>query len=460
MIFDKTQTIKVKFKNGRQVYVSSISPAKKKELVDRFKSEILSITGAAERTAGKSASKSAKRPAKKGKSGAAWHNDHYNINKDEKYEVPLKDRKREVRNRPTKKFETGGGVGGKITDADVKKLYDEAMELFNQYYENDGTLEYSDKEYGYLNDALDEVAVGYFENAPDGTYQEELENEGFKLSAEEAYDILDHRIKMIREELDEFKKGGSVKKKAEKGAKVGGEDFTKNGNDYLHKSGYSLKLYYKAGDEDDYGDTFSEDQFIVLDNEGMDVAGEYMTLSEAKQTLLDSLEHDDDDEYKTGGKTGRKRRTKAEMQQARWADHVKAYKFFIVDLENKRAIDGYEFKEDAQETLESDYGKYPKEQQTHKVIAERSLAAAGVENPKDRWMKMKAGGKTGSKKYSVWNWTDNISATAKTFSSKKAANDFIKEFRDRYKQQGYYRDNRWRKIAPEDIELEVYEIND
>jgi hypothetical protein len=72
----------------------------------------------------------------------------------------------------------------------------------------------------------------------------------------------------------------------------------------------------------------------------------------------------------------------------------------------------------------------------------------------------KTKGKTGSKKYSVWNWTDNISATAKTFANEKEAEEFIKQFRDRYKTQGYYRDNLWRQIKPEDIELEIYEIND
>lgn len=57
--------------------------------------------------------------------------------------------------------------------------------------------------------------------------------------------------------------------------------------------------------------------------------------------------------------------------------------------------------------------------------------------------------------YKVFNYTDNIEASAETFKTKKAANDFIKAFRKRYEKQGYYRDNRRRQIKPADIDLEV-----
>lgn len=57
--------------------------------------------------------------------------------------------------------------------------------------------------------------------------------------------------------------------------------------------------------------------------------------------------------------------------------------------------------------------------------------------------------------YLVFNYTDNIYASGQTFTSKSAANKFIKEFRDSFKAQGYYRDNRWNKIAPKDIDLVI-----
>lgn len=60
-----------------------------------------------------------------------------------------------------------------------------------------------------------------------------------------------------------------------------------------------------------------------------------------------------------------------------------------------------------------------------------------------------------SKGFQVFNYTDNIFASPETFKDKKSANNFIKKFRDRFKIQGYYRDNRWNKIDPKDIELEV-----
>jgi len=62
------------------------------------------------------------------------------------------------------------------------------------------------------------------------------------------------------------------------------------------------------------------------------------------------------------------------------------------------------------------------------------------------------GGSVG-KGYNVFNYTDNIYATDEVFKTEKLANDFIKEFRNRFSKQGYYRDNQMNKIAIEDIDL-------
>jgi hypothetical protein len=57
------------------------------------------------------------------------------------------------------------------------------------------------------------------------------------------------------------------------------------------------------------------------------------------------------------------------------------------------------------------------------------------------------------KGYNVFNYTDNVYASDEVFKTKKLANNFIKEFRNRYSKQGYYRDNQMNKIAVEDIDL-------
>ena len=64
----------------------------------------------------------------------------------------------------------------------------------------------------------------------------------------------------------------------------------------------------------------------------------------------------------------------------------------------------------------------------------------------------KNGGGVG-KGYNVFNYTDNVYATDEVFKTKKLANEFIKEFRNRFSRQGYYRDNQMNKIAIEDIDL-------
>lgn len=59
------------------------------------------------------------------------------------------------------------------------------------------------------------------------------------------------------------------------------------------------------------------------------------------------------------------------------------------------------------------------------------------------------------KEFKVFNYTDNIFASPDTFLKKKDARLFIKQFRARFAVQGYYRDNKWNKIAPKDIDLEI-----
>lgn len=41
------------------------------------------------------------------------------------------------------------------------------------------------------------------------------------------------------------------------------------------------------------------------------------------------------------------------------------------------------------------------------------------------------------------------------FRTMNEARKFIKEFRERFRQQGYYRDNKWNKVPIEMIDLEI-----
>ena len=57
--------------------------------------------------------------------------------------------------------------------------------------------------------------------------------------------------------------------------------------------------------------------------------------------------------------------------------------------------------------------------------------------------------------YHVFNYTDNIYASAEIILTKKEAKEFIRKFRKRYSKQGYYRNNRLEKINPKHIDLEI-----
>lgn len=60
-------------------------------------------------------------------------------------------------------------------------------------------------------------------------------------------------------------------------------------------------------------------------------------------------------------------------------------------------------------------------------------------------------------KYNIFNYTDGIYANLKPFKTKKAAEQFIVDFRKQYEFQGYYRDSRRNMVAIEDIDLRVIE---
>ena len=91
----------------------------------------------------------------------------------------------------------------------------------------------------------------------------------------------------------------------------------------------------------------------------------------------------------------------------------------------------------------------PEKKLTQQEWAEKHNAGAYEYMGKE---KMATGGGVNNG-YNVFNYTDNIYATDEVFKTKALANKFIKEFRNRFVNQGYYRDNRMNKINIEDIDL-------
>jgi hypothetical protein len=59
---------------------------------------------------------------------------------------------------------------------------------------------------------------------------------------------------------------------------------------------------------------------------------------------------------------------------------IDAYKWFVIDLKENKAKEGYEFKSDALDVL-SDYD----DKSRYKVVSEISLKKFGIENPKEKW---------------------------------------------------------------------------
>ena len=83
--------------------------------------------------------------------------------------------------------------------------------------------------------------------------------------------------------------------------KTGGsvDPFIKNGDEYLHPSGWSVQLHLEKGDEDWDGKVYDEDRYVILDSSGYDAMGEHMTLENAKSDILD-MEREGD-LYREGG---------------------------------------------------------------------------------------------------------------------------------------------------------------
>jgi hypothetical protein len=87
---------------------------------------------------------------------------------------------------------------------------------------------------------------------------------------------------------------------------------------------------------------------------------------------------------------GRVRRTKAQMTKDRENKEIDAYNWYVVDLQENRAITGNEYKEDAIDSL-SDYDG----DKRYKVVSKKTLKSLGIENPNESWKSYEVGGGVG-----------------------------------------------------------------
>ena len=84
--------------------------------------------------------------------------------------------------------------------------------------------------------------------------------------------------------------------------------------------------------------------------------------------------------FDEGGSLKRTRRTKEQIRKDNYNKEVDAYQWYVVNLEEKKAISGFEYKEDALDLL-LDYDR----DKNFKVASKSSLKKLGIENPNESW---------------------------------------------------------------------------
>ena len=65
----------------------------------------------------------------------------------------------------------------------------------------------------------------------------------------------------------------------------------------------------------------------------------------------------------------------------------------------------------------------------------------------------------GGKEYIVFNRTDGITASPVAYTTREEAEQFIKDFPKRFAHQGYYLTSRMERISPEQVILEIVEVD-
>ena len=111
-------------------------------------------------------------------------------------------------------------ANGKEIEDGVDEAIDEAYLIFNASINNGGTLDYGEKRYGYLNDLLDSIEIGYKHSEPDGDEQEALSEQGFEMTAQEVIDAVKHELDAIKDIVGEDKFNKVLSQKAANGKEI------------------------------------------------------------------------------------------------------------------------------------------------------------------------------------------------------------------------------------------------
>ena len=233
---------------------------------------------------------------------------------------------------------------------------------------------------------------------------------------------------------------------------VNDKTFAKGGKTGLTKSEISIiddRIEYYF-DNEEYTDDSESLASFVIDGGEIDSSKykEILQYIESQGYAGDDENDDDEDEYAGGGKTGEIKDGDSVIMYFNQDTELEIFE--SEDLDEEPYIDvfkkGEKFEVDifgVDDTIydvqfgDGDVAFIRKNNVTIVSVNDKTFASGG----------------SVSKGYMVFNYTDNLYATYDVFKTKKLANDFIKEFRNRYSKQGYYRDNQMNKIDVKDIDL-------
>jgi len=73
--------------------------------------------------------------------------------------------------------------------------------LFDRHVNNGGDLSYPEKDYTYVVEDLENIEIGWYGITPDGSYMEELAEQGYSLNENEAIEMLETRISNTKEAI-------------------------------------------------------------------------------------------------------------------------------------------------------------------------------------------------------------------------------------------------------------------
>jgi len=310
--------------------------------------------------------------------GRSWHQDRAMHNKAESWEKPLSKRK----------MEEGGEIedsNNEMLQSQLKAVKHHAEELSNII--NDNT-------------PIEAWVVGKIERAAtdlsDITHY--LDGQKFEMGSEMKWGgrvTFKEKVEAITESLNgrkvkpKYKKeygntydkkeakqaatkivGALVKKeKMEKGGEMSSISMTKKVKDYLKEKGIDKNTIVKYS---------KVKGLLVIDN----LPTFYSADEIAREVTPYYWEYVSKSTAKLGEHEMKEKGGKVSRSQKKYNKEVDAYKYFIVDLKNKKAISGWEFRDDAKEAL-SDYDG----DKNYKVVAQVTLKSLGIENPKEEFKK-------------------------------------------------------------------------